>query len=263
MESAKERRERFRDEWGVSPKSVNNLRTMKTMNLGVQVVKFAHERAREERREAEMLQGGLGDAAIHENTAQAEKAKDNEKEVVDAAVENEKTEDDSFDLEAEFNAVEDLIFHSATKVINPEITRAMDEAEISIGCQVNLEGAFDDILFEEEDMDITQVVGSEEAAATSSDNMCVKKSVTFQPGKDDDHEEEPEDERQKSTSKLFRGPQTPYDARKSRLQAMNTPMAIKSISARAQMELAMLYEGLDDDEDNKGDSGARGRLSFE
>ena len=46
MQKAKARREEFRSQWGVSPKSVNNLRTMKTMYTGVQSVTFSAEKAK-------------------------------------------------------------------------------------------------------------------------------------------------------------------------------------------------------------------------
>ena len=80
--------------------------------------------------------------------------------------------DEAFDLEAEFNAVEDLIFNSAKKDIDPDLTRAMTEAEIldfggGEGCQANLANAFDDILLDDEDMDMT-LVGSEFPLCTYS-----------------------------------------------------------------------------------------------
>ena len=145
MQKAKARREEFRSQWGVSPKSVNNLRTMKTMYTGVQSVKFSAEKSK---------------------PAKPEMAPDQDKEPTGEGREEVATgtAGEAFDLEAEFNAVEDLIFNSAKKEIDPELTRAMTEAEIldfsGDGCQANLADAFDDILLDDEDMDIT-LVGSD------------------------------------------------------------------------------------------------------
>ena len=146
MQKAKARREEFRSQWGVSPKSVNNLRTMKTMYTGVQSVTFSAERAK---------------PAKPDNAEDRPESSGQEVTAPDAAA---SAADEAFDLEAEFNAVEDLIFNSAKKDIDPEVTRAMTEAEIldfgGGSCQVNLANAFDDILLDDEDMDIT-LVGSE------------------------------------------------------------------------------------------------------
>ena len=134
MEKAKARRLEFRAQWGVSPKSVNNLRTMKTMYTGVQSVVFSSEKA---------------------NPSKAESAE------VSSATTEITLANETFDLEAEFNAVEDLIFNSAKKEIDPDLTHAMSEAEIldlsGAGCRADLADAFDDILLDDEDMDITLV----------------------------------------------------------------------------------------------------------
>ena len=134
MEKAKARRLEFRAQWGVSPKSVNNLRTMKTMYIGVQSVVFSSEKAK---------------------PAKAESAEESAPTTEVALA------DETFDLEAEFNAVEDLIFNSAKKDIDPDLTHAMTEAEIldytGGGCRADLADAFDDILLDDEDMDITLV----------------------------------------------------------------------------------------------------------
>ena len=145
MQKAKARREEFRSQWGVSPKSVNNLRTMKTMYTGVQSVNFSAEKSK---------------------LTKPEMAPDQDKDSTGEGTEEVATgiAGEAFDLEAEFNAVEDLIFNSAKKEIDPELTRAMTEAEIldfsGDGCQANLANAFDDILLDDEDMDIT-LVGSD------------------------------------------------------------------------------------------------------
>ena len=144
MQKAKARREEFRSQWGVSPKSVNNLRTMKTMYTGVQSVTFSAEKAKP-------VKPGNAEEQPESTGEEVATSDDN------ASV----TADETFDLEAEFNAVEDLIFNSAKKDIDPELTHAMTEAEIldfsGGGCQANLANAFDDILLDDEDMDITLV----------------------------------------------------------------------------------------------------------
>ena len=161
MQKAKARREEFRSQWGVSPKSVNNLRTMKTMYTGVQSVKFSAEKAK---------------PAKPDN---AEDQAESTGEDVTAVA------DEAFDLEAEFNAVEDLIFNSAKKDIDPELTRAMTEAEIldfsGGGCQANLANAFDDILLDDEDMDIT-LVGSPEFPLSILKCVLTLKSVAGRRG---------------------------------------------------------------------------------
>ena len=162
MQKAKARREEFRSQWGVSPKSVNNLRTMKTMYTGVQSVKFSAEKAK---------------------PARPGSAEDQAEEVI--ATDATASADEAFDLEAEFNAVEDLIFNSAKKDIDPELTRAMTEAEIldfsGGGCQANLANAFDDILLDDEDMDIT-LVGSPEFPLSILKCVLTLKSVAGRRG---------------------------------------------------------------------------------
>ena len=55
-------------------------------------------------------------------------------------------------------------------------------------------------------------------------------------------------------------PKTPYSGAKRRA-ALDTPAAMRSISAKAEMELAMLYEGMDGKEG--GGSSVKGKLDFE
>ncbi len=140
MEKARARRERFREEWGVSPKSVNNLRSMKTVVTCVQTVDFS----------------SAAESQPVPEAASAETEPAATKEFVEPVVSTEPTAEPTTppeDITAAYDAVEDLIFHSATKEIDPEVTLALTEAENN--CQVNLADAFDDILLDDEDMDIT------------------------------------------------------------------------------------------------------------
>lgn len=80
---------------------------------------------------------------------------------------------------------------------------------------------------------------------------ALKKGVRFETADDDDEEE-------------FRVtlPKTPFSGakKKASLQACDTPAAMRNISAKAEMELAMLYEGMDGKE---GVSSVKGKLDFE
>ena len=80
---------------------------------------------------------------------------------------------------------------------------------------------------------------------------ALKKGVRFETADEDDEEEV-----------HVTLPKTPYSGakRKASLQSYDTPAAMRSISAKAEMELAMLYEGMDGKE---GASSVKGKLDFE
>ena len=102
-------------------------------------------------------------------------------------------------------------------------------------------------------LNLQQGVGDGEGEVKqSARKSALKKGVRFAPADEDDEEEV-----------HVTLPKTPYSGAKTRkasLQTMDTPAAMRSVRSKAEMELAMLYEGIDGKE---GVSSVRGKLDFE
>lgn len=80
---------------------------------------------------------------------------------------------------------------------------------------------------------------------------ALKKGVRFETADEEDDDEEVH----------VTLPKTPYSGAKRGKAALDTPAAMRSISAKAEMELAMLYEGMDGKKE--GCSSVKGKLHFE
>ena len=291
MEKARRRREVFKANWGVSPRNVNRLRTLKTVTMPLQEVTFS-EAAKVPKEQS---------PGIEPETEKANDAPTSEEVPNDDFPPP--VEDDSplttnvaeGDFSAQFDELEDLIFNTPAKdaEIDPEISGIglLDDNFIP-GCQMSLEDAFDDILGEEE-MEITQVVGEDEQESsmlvtpevpTTPDNpvpvnSAIKKSVRFKdatPLRESSSGEEQEQENEwsfvtvsvpvqvkgksgnitfsatgRTASSTFLRTQTP-----AKPSLTNTPMALRNITNKAQQELALLYASEDQD-------GARAKIDFE